>query len=210
MKRQTHYTLIEVLVAIAVLALMMSFIFQFTSGAQRVWRASNENMDVSSNADVIFSLLDEDLGQMQVDAERGLAYNINASAHSFGFYTISSRGGAAATDPQVGSLLYVRYQFDSTNHKLHRVQANAEDGGALYAADNNTEPVASVTLPDNDDDHLVADGVQGFEVTCTPNDTAKLPNLIRVKVTLDRVAKAESDKGDAKRVFSRVFFIGMR
>ena len=194
MKHTFHYTLIEVLVAVAVLALMMSFLFQFTGSAQRIWRASSASMDIASSSDTVFALLDEDLSQMVVDADAGLKYE-NAGG-AFTFYTVSN---AAA-----GALVKVCYKYNSTDKTLFRFQEDV-----TYDSVDNLEP-KTVTFPAEADDYLVAEGIEGFVVTAYPADPVKLPNYIHVKLTLVQTNKSESDNSKDECVFSRVFFLGMK
>ena len=219
-KHHFHYTLIEVLVAVAVLALMMSFLFQFTSGAQRIWTATNANTDITSNADAIFALLDEDLTQMIVDADAGMSYT--NSGGDFGFYAISGRRGgvkAGGGDSvnEIGSLVYVQYHYDSADSLLYRVQKSAADND-LYSNTDNTELKTGVTTFANTDytaDTLVAEGVTAFTVTPHPNAMDVMPQILHVQVTLDRTAGQISElKSDTntnfEHVFSKVYFPGMR
>ena len=194
MKHTFHYTLIEVLVAIAVLVLMMSFLFQFTGSAQRIWSASNASMDVASSSDAILALLDEDLAQMTVDGDAGLAYEKTAA--EFSFYTVSNTAN--------GALIKVCYKYNSANKELYRFQEDV-----TYDPADNKEP-KTVTFPAESDDYLVAEGVEEFVVAAYPADTTKLPNFISVKLTIKQANQSASDMSDSKRVFSRVFFLGMK
>ncbi len=222
-KHHLHYTLIEVLVAVAVLALMMSFLFQFTAGAQRIWNASNANTDITGNADAIFALLDEDLSQMVVDGAAGMpftgAVTLSAATPDFGFYAISARRGGhtAGTLNEVGSLIYVQYHYDSSAQCLYRVQRSAEDGHiyATTGTKGNSEPVTGATTfaaTDYSDDTLVAEGVEEFAVTVHPNGTTdKVPQILRVQVRLNRTAAQVSQRqsdADAhfEHLFSKVYF----
>lgn len=224
-KHHLHYTLIEVLVAVAVLALMMSFLFQFTAGAQRIWSASNANTGITANADVLFALLDEDLMQMLVDDEEGMSYTGSVSGDGtdadFGFFAISGRkGGVKAgggdSANEVGSLIYVQYHYDSGEKCLYRVQKSAADN-SIYSDSDNTAPLGNVTTFDTDDytdATLVAEGVEKFMVTAKPNNGNTLPQILRVQVTLNRTTVSEDRKSDKEakfeQVFSKVYFPGMR
>ena len=47
-KSRHNFTLLEILVAVAVLVIMMSFLFQFVISAQRVWAASTARTAIPS------------------------------------------------------------------------------------------------------------------------------------------------------------------
>lgn len=67
--RKNAFTLAEVLVAVAVLVVMMTFIFQYTASAQRLWAANTARTEMSAQADALFSLLEQDLVSMYVVQE---------------------------------------------------------------------------------------------------------------------------------------------
>ncbi len=76
--RKNAFTLVEVLVAVAVLVIMMTFIFQYTASAQRLWAANTARTEMSAQADTLFSLLEQDLTHMyvvqkdeEIDAQAG-------------------------------------------------------------------------------------------------------------------------------------------
>lgn len=65
MKQFRHnFTLLEILVAVAVLVIMMGFLFQFVISAQRVWAASTARTYMADQANIIFQLMAEDFSQM--------------------------------------------------------------------------------------------------------------------------------------------------
>lgn len=55
------FSLVELMVAMGMLVVMMSFLFQFVIGAQRIWSASNRNASTFTDAQLVFSLLEQDL-----------------------------------------------------------------------------------------------------------------------------------------------------
>lgn len=65
MKQFRHnFTLLEILVAVAVLVIMMGFLFQFVISAQRVWASSTARTQLADQANTVFQLLSEDFNQM--------------------------------------------------------------------------------------------------------------------------------------------------
>ena len=70
MHHSSHpFTLLELMVAAAVLVIMMSFIFQFTTSAQKLWKSNTGRTEVSAAMDVVFTLINEDLENMYVVAD---------------------------------------------------------------------------------------------------------------------------------------------
>lgn len=56
-----HFTLLEILVAIAVLVVMMGFIFQFINSALKIWSASKSTSEIFDQAQLVFDMLEHDL-----------------------------------------------------------------------------------------------------------------------------------------------------
>ena len=67
--RAHNFTLMEILVAVAVLVILMGFILQFTNSAQRLWAANTAITDMSAQADAVFSILQQDIEHMYVVTE---------------------------------------------------------------------------------------------------------------------------------------------
>lgn len=63
-KSRHNFTLLEILVAVAVLVIMMSFLFQFVISAQRVWAASTARTYMADQANAVFQVMAEDFNQM--------------------------------------------------------------------------------------------------------------------------------------------------
>ncbi len=78
------YTLVEVMVALAVLVLMMSFLFQFVIGAQRVWHGNTRRTSLFEKAQVVFDVLEQDLkaSRFSADAGRQIPFYLNQSTMS--------------------------------------------------------------------------------------------------------------------------------
>lgn len=138
-----NFTLIEILVAVAVLVIMMGFLFQFTGGAQRVWSANTARTEMSAQADAIFSLIREDLEHIYIveefedlDAQSGwycrhesgyFGSSSSGSLQDFCFFTQAIDGIENYTPGSGRSLIYgVRYHFAPATGDL------GEGKGKLY------------------------------------------------------------------------------
>ena len=71
MKKTFKYTLTELLVAVAVLMLLMTFLMQFVIGSQRIWYASTSTTTLFDKAQVLFSIMENDLKQSLFSNEIG-------------------------------------------------------------------------------------------------------------------------------------------
>jgi len=63
-RQQRMFTLVEIMVTMAILVVMMGFLFQFVLGAQRVWSGTTRDMEVFEQAQIIFNVMEADLKNM--------------------------------------------------------------------------------------------------------------------------------------------------
>jgi len=59
--QRRHFTLIELMAAMAVLVIMMGFLFKFIVSSQNLWTASERNSRIYENAQIFFELFGRDL-----------------------------------------------------------------------------------------------------------------------------------------------------
>lgn len=235
-KFRHNFTLLEILVAVAVLVIMMGFLFQFVISAQRVWAASTARTYMADQANAVFQLMAEDLSQMvtvteeeEPDAFMGWYCNPNlpnvtapADLDKFCFFILDHETGH-------GHLFSVMYEYDHTAKKLYRMDSTPNsvwDKAGQNATPSN--PTTDFGLPAasaaGNDDYLVAENVAEFKVQGVPvfdkSTTTippypliytKAPRFIRVTMTVeipDELSNGTSNDGSIKsRTFSRVFFL---
>ncbi|MBP5671076.1 MAG: prepilin-type N-terminal cleavage/methylation domain-containing protein [Victivallales bacterium] len=63
-KRHRAFTLVEIMVTMAILVVMMGFLFQFVLGAQRIWSATAKDTEMFEQAQIIFNVMESDLKNM--------------------------------------------------------------------------------------------------------------------------------------------------
>jgi len=68
------FTLIEILVAVAVLVIMMGFLFQFVAGAQRIWGVSSSRSIQARRARTVLNFLQEDFNSIKAGETVGRGY----------------------------------------------------------------------------------------------------------------------------------------
>ena len=135
------YTLVELLVAVAILVIMMGFLFEFIIGAQRIWRASESKATSFDTAQVAMDVIETDLHNMQYanDADapgRTMPFYLwkkSANEIVMAFYADykSSNFSAADDETKVGTYPVIYYYFkDGTNPgNLYRI---ALDGNISF------------------------------------------------------------------------------
>lgn len=67
-QRSTHrlhrFTLVEIMVTLAIIVVMMGFLFHFVIGAQRIWSATSKGSEMFEEAQIILQVLESDLKGM--------------------------------------------------------------------------------------------------------------------------------------------------
>lgn len=147
------FTLLEVMVAAAVLVIMMSFIFQFTNSAQHLWKTNTGRTEMSDAMDIVFTLLNDDLENMYVvspeedlDAQAGW-YCMHGKASEpnypfanvpgynlkdFCFFTQDRGGSETASNSMIHPVRYHYRQLTDPENpeigvsKLYRFEAQAK------------------------------------------------------------------------------------
>lgn len=137
------FTLVEIMVALAMLMLMMSFLFEFVLSSQKLWRASENQARVFDDAQVALTIIGDDLRNMEYNNEVG---------RSLPYYRFKAKDGLTmkvkvpGEEKTVSVDVYVFFsQFHSKN--------DTENMGVypivyvyVPSSENHGEPVASRRL----------------------------------------------------------------
>ena len=129
-----YYTLVEIMVAVAILVIMMGFLFQFVIGAQRIWSASTRTGSLFEKAQIVFEVMETDLKNAVISAEPGREIPFyrnfhNTDAHGSDLYFgIMSNYSSSVTPTEVSpyenrvvvDMYPVLYLFDHTRHIFYR------------------------------------------------------------------------------------------
>ncbi|MBR6060134.1 MAG: type II secretion system protein [Victivallales bacterium] len=70
-EKKRAFTLVEIMVTMAILVVMMSFLFQYVIGAQKIFTASNRQAVLFDDAQIVLGLMENDLQNMVVSNEPG-------------------------------------------------------------------------------------------------------------------------------------------
>ena len=125
---RNNFTLLEILVAVAVLVIMMSFLFQFVVSAQRVWAAASARTYLADQANAVFQLMGEDLGQIVTVKEEDDPDSV-AGWHCTPDPKVTHPGNLTRLcffvedrDDANGALYGVMYYYDAAAQKLYRIR----------------------------------------------------------------------------------------
>lgn len=215
-KTQHGFTLVELMVAMAVLIVMMGFLFQFTIGAQRIWTAVGADDDASFGAQITMQYLTDDLENAIVTLP---ATNPNDFVP---FYLNNNR--ICFMTGNTGSVpYYVLYEFDSLNHILYRTllenDINATNTKYVLTGQNGATGAtlagnlftATALATSTNTREILCEKVHSFEINVMPATATNYfldnkPRAVRVSFTLEQEAR-NGASNQKYRVFSKVIFL---
>lgn len=181
-KRNHCFTLVELLVAMVVLVVMMGFLLQFTSGAQRIWAATTSDDEAFQSAQIVMQIMTEDLENIffspysNEDDDKNeylVKNNVPIYVHSDGnkacFMTVGRGCGDIPT--------FVIYDYDSAEKTLYRtVVANEIDRDAS----NKIHPMALLgydgtgSFQDSDFVDKMLKNAKGEDPSADPKNTREI------------------------------------
>lgn len=110
--RVSRFTLVELLVAMAILGILMMLLFRFFGAASDSWTKSASNMRIYQNARAAMELIEQDLKSMVLSKEPGAEVNIHQYGPGAMQFTFVS---AVGEDQDYASeLIEVTYQLNGT------------------------------------------------------------------------------------------------
>ena len=142
-----RYTLVEIMVAMAILVIMMGFLFQFVIGAQRIWSASTKTSSVFDKAQIVFDVIETDIKNAQFSDEPGreMPFYVRALATPdvpanmegtyCGMFTNTSSTGTAGHATEAVETYPVLIYFMNQTHRIYRCAVDQE----RYRFSNGTE-----------------------------------------------------------------------
>lgn len=225
-KTVRRFTLVELMIAMAVLIIMMGFLFQFTISAQRLWSVSNNNDILFDQAQLCFDLLEKDLKAAIVqDATtnpgRGIPYYIDTAELDGTAATqllfMITQADSSAVDPDIGSQAYpVVYYTDAAKNLYRRVldsvisSTNPLHCYGMSAANFSAwrSGLGAAYLP-ADTQYRICENISSVDLdlhSSTTIDDFHLPDV--VKITLVLTDPAVKDPTATKtRIFSKTIFL---
>jgi type II secretory pathway pseudopilin PulG len=211
MVRKNSFTLVEMLASMAILVILMGFLFQFLSSAQRAWSLIETNTRIYENARVALDLITRDL-------QCAVASDTEDEEIPF-YYATGQPTFVSATplpyDNPDSRLCEITYSFNPTDNDLERQcisDANASNKWGDFFS------LAATDWHDNGtvDKEKVINGVEAMTITCyqgtsemadTTNFTV-LPDYALVSLTLYDPKTVEAKRGATKRTFTKIITFG--
>jgi type II secretory pathway component PulJ len=233
--RVVHFTLLELLLAIAVLLILLGFLFQFINSTQKVWTAAEKTAVIFAQAQISLQLLEKDLqaGLFSNEADNpGHAMLLGIGNDKFFFFTQDSTTGG-----DVGTYL-VMYTWNDGVLMRYVWDEEIEGRPAHFfygldpAGENATDIVTALSAlqADSDKGCVLATGVSDISIESPPGTDLTeeseetegngFPKVIKITLTLHdaravQVVKeagagdevAELKKAETERKFCKIVFL---
>lgn len=129
-EKKHAFTLVEIMVTMAILVVMMSFLFQYVIGAQRIFTSSNRQAVLFDDAQIVLGLMENDLQNMVVSNEPGREIpmfdrEISISSKTYHILMMVTSGEStklsdSEEETLVGYYLVI-YCYSKDDEKLYRV-----------------------------------------------------------------------------------------
>jgi len=177
-RQQWNFTLVELMVAMAILVIMMGFLFQFVNGARRIWTASASTAEAFDDAQIVLQVMENDLKHLIQHCE----YDYGARTLCLRYidedttkYLIFPIGQDSSGNPAIIIYIY-------NNGKLYRKQLPIPNQDVFEIFHKKPEKnkdeykvILKEFINDNfsitDDTPFVCDEIDDFNVSCFPDPT---------------------------------------
>ena len=218
-KQRWNFTLVELMVAMAILVIMMGFLFQFVNGARRIWTASASTAEAFDDAQIVLQVMENDLKHLIQHCE----YDYGAKTLCLKYidegdtekYLIFPIGQDASGDPAI-----IIYGYD--NGELFRQQLSLPANDSVFdifhirdGEDSNDykDRLKSFFVKSS----LVCDGIQKLDITpffpisspIEPDIYTSKANCTAIKISLSLSAGTfvAGQDDESTREFSKFVFL---
>lgn len=181
------FTLVEVLVAMAILMIIMAILVNVVADAQDIWRSHQSRSELSENAAVFFDIITRDLRSFVASDDPIIQYQVDGTpASDSPILSFVSSSGIGLDNSDTVRLMEVGYGYDTDDSTLIRWYSTATTGGWNLYGDN--------TWWDSfGDSVVVCEGLYDFRVACfdrtgtalaTDTVLREAPAYVQVDLTL--------------------------
>jgi len=214
-RQRRNFSLVELMVAMAILLIMMGFLFQFVNGARRIWMATTATAETFDDGQIALQVMENDLKNI---VQRGddfgtrnltlINANVTATQNTYLIFPI---GQDASGTP--GIVIYACLQEHNRN-RLFRYQISPTDTNFQYSWFDLTSSLTNLetcfnSAHSNHHDVLVCDDINRLQAFTVAN--SNFPGqAAAVKLTLSLNVENRSDSGitgHAVREFSKLVFL---
>jgi Tfp pilus assembly protein PilW len=220
--KKSNFTLIELLAAIGVFAIIMLIVFQMLASSQKVWSLSETNTRIYENARIALDIITRDL-QCAIASNRSggeIPFSTGNWAASSGSDKIAFVSAVDASSSAQSKLCEIIYHHDTTNNELKRSLVDDGDGADwnFYGETTGTDWFDDTSVDDTNRQTVIR-GVDDLQFVCQNASGAtmaagtytELPASVYVSITLFD-PKLDSNAPDAvrdktKRTFTKMIYL---
>ncbi|HOG50347.1 MAG TPA: type II secretion system protein [Lentisphaeria bacterium] len=202
---KTHYTLVEIMVAIAILVIMMGFLFQFVIGAQRIWSSSESTSNTFEQAQIALQLIENDLqSTLYANDKEYPGHSVPMGVKRTGSLLDNKLFMVAPDSSASGNVGVFLVMYALDNNELSRYVFDSPIPGyanphCFYGFDPVTTPgqasafmgLLDVLEGDNTKKNVLATGVQEVRLDYMPNTPlaganffTSVPSAVRITLTV--------------------------
>lgn len=195
--QRSHFTLVEMMVAMVILVIMIGILFKFLAGAQDAWSTTRANSEIYENARLFFDIVTRDLQAMVVNDVSGAQINYSVDGlgelnSGFKFACVSASGiGTDSSDESI--LLEVGYQHDQIADTIVRYMTSMSEGPAAWNFYDSAAGIWAAEDSWGPDSAILVKGVKSVTFTAysdhvtvigNASETTKWPAKIEIDVSL--------------------------
>ena len=223
--KNKRFTLVEVMVSLAILVIMMGFLFEFVIGAQKVWSANRRMAKLFSNAQIVFKWLEQDANNAVYQSDekypgRQISFLINFASDSDSKSLVFMVVAEKPLSPSASTVQYftpLLYYIESDGNGLKKLYRE-ELWNFLYLG-KDSDAVPSPSAADAD---VLIDGIVKIKITPDVPSPA-MPSALKIEITLcdyDKIVQLKADDAppniittaieDTSRTFSKIIFLNRK
>jgi len=219
--KNKRFTLVEVMVSLAILVIMMGFLFEFVIGAQKVWSANKRMSKLFSKAQIAFQWMEYDLKnavyQSDVECPRKLIpFYLPNDLGSESIFMVVADEPVNSTGQYFTSLLYsIKDESSISTGSVNKLKILYRKELPLYEymEKSLTEISSLVTSSSFGQNEVLIDGIVKIDIK-------QASSALKIEVTLcdyDKVLQLNKDNAtdpviktaveDTSRTFSKIIFL---
>ena len=208
-----YFSIVEMMVALSVLAVIIYLSGQFVIRVQRLWETHRVNSNIYMNARVLLDVVTRDLQALAVEDKPGSSISYgNSGIGDLTFVGVTASGLGVQPD-DIAVLSEFGYELDSDSQVIRYMSTSGAGPSVDWNFYNNAPSVYAATWADST---VLAEGVSEFSLTLfnsslglyTTSDTIVRPLCIQVHATLyNSLAVTYAMEERTSREYTKTIFL---
>ena len=212
-----YFSIVEMMVALSVLAVIIYLSGQFVIRVQRLWETHRVNSNIYMNARVLLDVVTRDLQALAVEDKPGssIAYGYVGPGPDYMPFVGVTASGLGVQSDDIAVLSEFGYELDSNHQVVRHMTTSESSASSDWDFYNNPPSVYSLTWGDST---VLAEGVSSFSLTLfdsnlapypyTTSDSTERPLCIQVHATLyNSLAVTDAMEERTSREYTKTIFL---